>query len=137
MSSAKERDDARFATGRGELAIGALAMWTPTKLPVPFAVAQVPVAIVGGLGSEICQGERAMNDPKACYRVRANVAKQLLASIAGIIDEAKRSKQSPTWGDCGSIGHVNEQLAYIEAFLNGTPDDAAKNLAELERQMAK
>jgi hypothetical protein len=78
-----------------------------------------------------------MNDPKECYRVRAKVAKHLLASIAGVLDEAKRSKHSPSWGDCGSIGHVNEQLAYIEAFLNGKSDDAAKSLAELERQMGK
>lgn len=78
-----------------------------------------------------------MNDPKKCYRVRVRVAKHLLASIEGIVEEATRAKQSPTWGDCGSIGHVNEQLAYVEAFLNGNPDDAAKNLADLERQFAK
>jgi hypothetical protein len=78
-----------------------------------------------------------MNNPKACYRVRAKVAKHLLASISGILDEAQRSKHSPSWGDCGSIGHVNEQLAYVEAFLNGTPDDAAKNLADLEKQLGK
>jgi hypothetical protein len=78
-----------------------------------------------------------MNDAKDCYRVRTKVAKHLLASIGGIVDEAKRSKQSPSWGDYGDLGHVNEQLAYIEAFLNGKPDDAAKNLAELEKQLGK
>jgi len=76
------------------------------------------------------------DDPKVRYRVHAKVAKHLLASISGILDEAKRTKQSPSWGDCGSMAHVNEQLAYIEAFLNGNPDDAAKNLADLEKQLA-
>jgi hypothetical protein len=78
-----------------------------------------------------------MNDPKECYRVRVKVAKHLLTSIAGILDEAKRSKQSPSWGDCGDIGQVNEGLAYIEAFLNGNPDAAAKNLADLEKRFGK
>ena len=78
-----------------------------------------------------------MNDLKQRYRLYNTVAKQLLTSIAGIVDERRRCKHEPTWGDCGDLRHVNEQLAYVEALLKGEPDNATRNLVALEKQLAK
>lgn len=58
------------------------------------------------------------NSPVAQYATRRAEALSLLRQIEAAI--AADTPTTPTWGHCGSLGHVNERLVEVLQFLNGT-----------------